>query len=194
MDHSQASKLVSGIRDFYGTMSQRQAAFWDHACAVVEALDSWAPAAFPDFPPVLDQRPLSEIQNALNTAGHADADPLTRMVAASFALYRHEVLNVEAANAGRLTVVAGALSRLFELAETAEHAETRALVDEMIGHFEAHVRARWNTAFPRHASVRDWPILVTRRYDLLPIAWRYLGPVETRERFRADRFADRRAA
>lgn len=184
MDHVQASRVITLIRGFYGTMNERQAALWDHCCAVVDSLPNLVPDVPPDFPPVLDRRTTVDIQSALNIAVGAEADGLSRLVASAFSRYRHEVLNAEATSAGRLTVVVGALQRLYELAETAEHEEPRALVLEMVEFIEAHVRDVWRTAFPRSASVRDWPVVVTRRYDLLPVPWRYLGAVESRERLR----------
>ncbi|HMJ11003.1 MAG TPA: hypothetical protein VK524_06325 [Polyangiaceae bacterium] len=127
------------------------------------------------------------MQLALNAVVTGDTDSLSRLVASAFCMWRTAVHEAEAKSAARLTILVGALKRLYELGEIADRAEqldTRAMVDAMVEHIEGHVRNVWRTAFPRDACTRQWPIVVTRRYDLLPSSWRYLTGVETRERRR----------
>jgi hypothetical protein len=189
MEHSQASETIfeRALALLSGPPAKRHVAQWEHCSDVVASLESLAPIDVPPFPPALDCRSLGELQGALTAAQHSDDDAMSvsRAVAETFVAYRNDVLNVEAKNARSLTILCGVLRILDQLDATAQQAsdaQVCELVAAMRRHVEQHIAVRWRTAFPPNASPRDWPILVTRRYDALPVAWRYLGPGDARRR------------
>jgi hypothetical protein len=92
-----------------------------------------------------------------------------------FAAWRVVVTDLEAQSAQRLLVLASTQRSLRVLSQRTSDEQTLSHIDSMLSRIASHLVIAWRIE-PPHARVdlRAWSVQATRRYDLLPRAWRYL--------------------
>lgn len=92
-------------------------------------------------------------------------------LARDFASWRAAVSDMEASNARRLSVLSWCARALTEMRARSTAPEK---VDKMTFLFADWIAKEWSTDVPLTGDLRAWTSRATRRYDLLPRAWRGL--------------------
>jgi hypothetical protein len=138
--------------------------------SALSGLGPWPEASPPDWSgekhmQIVSLRELREIDQIRERA---------QMFPTTFAAYRTWAHDLEAANAGRLTVLVSVLQRLHTLRDDPEAGgEARKLSERIL----AALARQWAIRaidVPLEVSARDWCTRVTRNYRLLPRTWRYV--------------------
>lgn len=147
----------------------RARAMWDACMEVIEHPDAYRPVWCNPMPPILERkvpRDILEYRVRAEDEHHAEG----RNVVRALGMYRAHVTEVEAANAGRLFILA---STLRTLADLASMGPTRPeLVHARIADLGAFIERTWRVPVPLTGEIRSWATRATRRYDLLPVAMR----------------------
>jgi hypothetical protein len=143
---------------------------WRACCEVLATLEAYRPVEFDAFPSLL----LAPDGSMLAPADVADRvkDPRTEAatpLGVLFGWWRAHVTDVEARNAGRLQTLAQTLQTLADLHDKAID---QTPVHERIAELGQFIEDTWRTAVPLSGDIRGWAVRITRRYDLLPRAWR----------------------
>lgn len=140
---------------------------WLACCEVVDHPELYRPLACDERPPLLDHLTPGDIAERGFDAKGERATPLGVV----FGSWRAHVTETEACNAARLQTLAGTLQTLADLHRRSTHPERVAARMATLGAF---VEGAWGTAIPLSGDLRAWAARITRRYDLLPRAWREL--------------------
>lgn len=145
--------------------SDRDLMLYRLALELCDSLDAYVPPRFPARPFVLEGKTFAEVEASLSNAGFALA----------VGGYRAAVTDLEATSAQRLSVVCSTIRSLLGLGYRTEDLPTLERIDAMLTRLAAHLALAWNVEVPpQHADLRTWSVAATRRYDLLPRAWRYV--------------------
>lgn len=173
MQDAEWGEIVGVVLDPSQPKRERDAAQWKACAEVVRSLEAYRPAGF-RAPPGWhqgDERALDGVRR-----GQQDIEALrgaAEAVAGSFARWRLAVWDHEAAEAAKLEVivwVARTLSRLRD-----EQPNAQAVIDRLMVAIGDLVVDGWRLGnLPLQGDYRQWAIRSTRRYDLLPKAWRYV--------------------
>jgi hypothetical protein len=130
-------------------------------------LEQWVPVAMPDMPLELENVHSGEQLELL-----LEKQPA---LAAIFGRYRASVTEYEAKNAGRLLTLASTVRTLAALRARQPDLAALPASARMLERMCAHITLRWRVKVPSDAlDLRRWSSSITRRYDLLPRAWREL--------------------
>lgn len=168
MDVGEWAKTVSTLVDAPSGSSAKAAAAWSTCVDVAKHLADYRPRGFRGAE-------LSQLETAwVNGMLHRRLDIASVREEASnhpktFGMYRTSVLDHEASEAARLGVLLWAMETLKKLVDSG--VEVSPKLTGAIGDFVAH---QWRvTEIPFGGDLRTAAIKATRRYDLLPKAWRY---------------------
>lgn len=162
---ARASAIVALLK---GTAEAKETAEWDALRDVVQSLDTVRPRSLA-FPAMLQGVSVSQLREALVLEAE-ERPPYAHI----FSAFRAEVWRLEARNASRLGVLVGALRRIAHLRERGFDAATLHGFEQAL---RGHLKRAWSLELPKLESEtewREWPLAATRRYDLLPRAWREL--------------------
>lgn len=144
---------------------------WATCGAIVAAADAFGPVAFGPFPPLLEHitpRDLVEhSQRALTEGLHT-----SKTIVRTFGFWRSHVTEVEAINQRRLQILAVALHQLSDLLRRSTQPD---VVSARIGELGEAIERAWKISIPLSGDVRAWSFRVTRRYDLLPVEFRFVS-------------------
>jgi hypothetical protein len=89
--------------------------------------------------------------------------------------YRAQVTELEALSAQRLAVLCSTVRTLCKLSDRTTDTSTLDRIEGMLSRLASHLALAWRIEPPAPAiDLRTWTVQVTRRYDLLPRAWRYV--------------------
>jgi hypothetical protein len=140
---------------------------WLACCEVVDHPELYRPLACDERPLLLDHLTPKDVADRGFDAKSERATSLGVV----FGGWRAHVTDIEARNAARLLTVAGTLQTLADLHRKSTCPDK---VAARLGTLGAFVEAAWHVAIPLQGDVRAWAARITRRYDLLPVAWRGL--------------------
>jgi hypothetical protein len=126
---------------------------------------AYHPARFPARPYVLEDKTFAQVEASLPNAEFALA----------LGGYRAQVTELEALSAQRLIVLCSTVRTLDKLSKRTSDPDTLERIEGMLARLAGHLALAWRLEPPALAiDLRTWTVQVTRRYDLLPRAWRYV--------------------
>jgi hypothetical protein len=149
------------------THAERDLVLFKLALELCDVLSTGAyhPARFPARPYVLEDKTFAQVEASLPNAEFALA----------LGGYRAQVTELEALSAQRLIVLCSTVRTLFKLSDRTTDPSTLERIEGMLARLASHLALAWRIEPPGQTiDLRTWTVQVTRRYDLLPRAWRYL--------------------
>lgn len=171
MDAAKWASVIEVLTRETSTLRDRQIAKVETCREVARNLNWYAPADFRS-PPDWCAEDAKVIQN-LWRVDHAKLRDAAQVAPGVVGRWRDHVWNFEGDQAAKLQVIAWVLQQLFVLRDEVPQAEQ--LIDGMATAAGDLLVNRWKLKnVPMRGDYRQWAVVSTRRYDLLPKAWRYL--------------------
>jgi hypothetical protein len=149
------------------THAERDLVLFKLALELCDVLSTGAyhPARFPAQPYVLADKTFAQVEASLPNVEFANV----------LGGWRAQVTELEALSAQRLIVLCSTVRTLLKLGDRTSDPSTLERIEGMLARLASHLALAWRIEPPALAiDLRTWTVQVTRRFDLLPRAWRYV--------------------